>query len=83
VYVPVLTKLQIPGGNTTSYDGCARQFGVDQTVFGQDKKGVSQRSDCANLPQQLRSGCEWRFDWLKDAPFPRCVTIFTKAPRSV
>lgn len=70
---PLLNVLQVPGGNTTSNDGCARQFGVDQTVFGDNKKGVGKKEDCKNLPEQLRRGCEWRFDWLKDASFPRYV----------
>ena len=33
--------------------------------------GVGSKDDCAKLPQALRAGCEWRFDWLKDASFPR------------
>jgi hypothetical protein len=46
-------------------------------VFGQDKKGVGKKEDCAKLPEQLRRGCEWRFDWLKDASFPRYALILT------
>ncbi|KAF2130854.1 glycoside hydrolase family 45 protein [Dothidotthia symphoricarpi CBS 119687] len=62
--------LAIPGGNTTSYDACALQFGVNQAVFGTDKTGVSTKEDCQNLPEPLKSGCEWRFDWFKDAMDP-------------
>ncbi|EUC28115.1 glycoside hydrolase family 45 protein [Bipolaris zeicola 26-R-13] len=62
--------LAVPGGNTTSVDGCAKQYGVDQSVFGQKMEGVSSSNDCANLPEALRAGCRWRFDWLQDASFP-------------
>ncbi|KAJ4297757.1 hypothetical protein N0V90_005652 [Kalmusia sp. IMI 367209] len=61
---------QVPGGNTTSHDACARQYGVDQTVFGTDNTGVSSKDDCKNLPEALQKGCEWRFDWYEDAGFP-------------
>ena len=66
-----LTSLQIPGGNTTSPNACAQQYGVSQTVFGQNNVGVSKKEDCQNLPEPLRAGCTWRFDWFKDASYPR------------
>ncbi|KAF2712035.1 glycoside hydrolase family 45 protein [Pleomassaria siparia CBS 279.74] len=63
-------SLAIPGGNTTSHDACARQFGVDQNVFGQTNTGVGSIDDCENLPEQLQAGCRWRYDWLLDASYP-------------
>lgn len=63
-------SLAVPGGNTTSHDACARQYNVDQTVFGTDNTGVSSKDDCKNLPEALQKGCEWRFDWYEDAAFP-------------
>ncbi|KAH6618693.1 endoglucanase 1 precursor [Boeremia exigua] len=63
-------SLAVPGGNTTSNDGCATQYGVSQSVFGQDREGVATNDDCQNLPESLRSACQWRFDWLQDASFP-------------
>lgn len=65
----------MPGGNTTSSDGCATQYGVSQSVFGQDHTGVTSKDDCQNLPGPMRSACEWRFDWLQDASFPRYVPL--------
>ncbi|KAH7075887.1 endoglucanase [Paraphoma chrysanthemicola] len=62
--------LAIPGGNTTSGNACAQQYGVSQTVFGQNNMGVSKKEDCQSLPEPLRAGCTWRFDWFKDASFP-------------
>ncbi|KAF1851884.1 glycoside hydrolase family 45 protein [Cucurbitaria berberidis CBS 394.84] len=63
-------SLAIPGGNTTSTNACAQQFGVSQSVFGNDMSGVSSKDDCQNLPEPLRDGCKWRFDWFKDASYP-------------
>ncbi|KAI4948988.1 hypothetical protein J4E91_005450 [Alternaria rosae] len=63
-------SLAIPGGNTTSTNACAQQYGVDQSVFGELMMGVSSTEDCQKLPENLRAGCEWRFDWFKDASFP-------------
>ncbi|CAA9960054.1 hypothetical protein P3342_005459 [Pyrenophora teres f. teres] len=63
-------SLAIPGGNTTSTNACAKQYGVDQSVFGQNMQGVRSLDDCENLPENLRAGCRFRFDWFKDASFP-------------
>jgi hypothetical protein len=63
-------SLAMPGGNTTTHDACAQQFGVEQSVFGTDNSGVSSISDCDNLPESLQAGCRWRFDWFKDALYP-------------
>jgi hypothetical protein len=67
---------QIPGGNnTSSQNACAQQFSVSQSVFGQNNAGVSKREDCQNLPDILKPGCLWRFDWFKDASFPRYAIL--------
>ncbi|KAF2873046.1 endoglucanase 1 precursor [Massariosphaeria phaeospora] len=63
-------SLAVPGGNTTSYDACAKQYGVDQTVFGENHRGVGSKEDCDGLPQQLQPGCRWRYDWFQDASYP-------------
>jgi hypothetical protein len=45
--------------------------------------GVSSSDDCENLPDNLKAGCKWRFDWFQDASFPRyslevhCTTTYT------
>ncbi|KAF2464872.1 uncharacterized protein BDR25DRAFT_241221 [Lindgomyces ingoldianus] len=63
-------SLAIPGGNTTSHDACANQFGVSQNVFGETNSGVKSIDDCENLPKAMQPGCRWRFDWFKDAQYP-------------
>ncbi|KAF2190767.1 glycoside hydrolase family 45 protein [Zopfia rhizophila CBS 207.26] len=63
-------SLAVPGGNTTSHDACANQFGVSQTVFGEENSGVESKDDCDNLPESMRPGCLWRFDWFQNALYP-------------
>ena len=66
-------NLQIPGGGVGShYQGCARQF-LGSYSWGAQYGGVNQRSDCANLPAALQSGCHWRFDWFRNAQNPRII----------
>lgn len=71
--------LQVPGGNTTSTNACAQQYGVDQSVFGEVMAGVSSKDDCKNLPTPLQAGCNWRFDWFGDASSPRYSFRFRNA----
>ncbi|KAF2017334.1 glycoside hydrolase family 45 protein [Aaosphaeria arxii CBS 175.79] len=63
-------SLAMPGGNTTSMDGCTRQYELDPQVFGVTGSGVSKAEDCENLPESLRDSCRWRFDWFKDVYNP-------------
>ncbi|KAF1996185.1 glycoside hydrolase family 45 protein [Amniculicola lignicola CBS 123094] len=62
-------SLAVPGGNTTS-DTCAKQFGVEQTVFGEMGSGVTSLENCDSLPDALKPGCEWRFNWFNDTLYP-------------
>lgn len=59
--------LQIPGGGTGIFDGCTAQFG---SSWGAQYGGISDRSQCATLPAKLQAGCEWRFDWFRNADNP-------------
>ncbi|CAF1381388.1 unnamed protein product, partial [Rotaria sordida] len=61
--------LQMPGGGVGLFDGCSRQFPGSYS-WGQTYGGVSQRSDCANLPTAIQAGCYWRFDWFMNADNP-------------
>jgi len=63
--------LEIPGGGFGIFDGCQSQFpGTNSASWGQTYGGVTQESDCANLPLALQRGCYWRFDWFQDANNP-------------
>jgi hypothetical protein len=71
--------LQMPGGGFGLFDGCETQF-PGPYVWGQTYGGVSQRSDCNNLPPVLQSGCFWRFDWFEDANNPTMVFTAISCP---
>ncbi|KAK5625132.1 hypothetical protein RRF57_000848 [Xylaria bambusicola] len=60
----------MPGGGVGLFDGCTAQFG--QALPGQQYGGVSRRSECdsASMPEGLRAGCRWRFDWFQNADNP-------------
>jgi hypothetical protein len=62
---------QIPGGNTSYAGACGIEYGVSNAVFGEKNVGVSNRTDCDNFPASLKPGCQWRFDWFKDAEGPK------------
>jgi hypothetical protein len=61
---------QIPGGNTSFAGACARQYGVNNSVFGEENNGVSSIDDCDQLPEILKPGCRWRFEWFQNADRP-------------
>ncbi|XP_055354488.1 uncharacterized protein LOC129600111 isoform X2 [Paramacrobiotus metropolitanus] len=62
--------LQIPGGGFGIFDGCTRQWGLAESVWGNRYGGVWSRDQCNALPQPIRDGCYWRFDWFKGADNP-------------
>ncbi|EWC47877.1 hypothetical protein DRE_02759 [Drechslerella stenobrocha 248] len=65
-------NIGIPGG----YDyasACAKQFGQSD-INGKENDGVLTRDQCDLLPDTLRSGCYWRFDWLLNARKPNLLT---------
>jgi hypothetical protein len=72
--------LLIPGGGVGLFNGCQSQFG--QSLPGQQYGGVSSRSECdsSNMPQALRNGCYWRFDWFQNADNPTVNFKQVKCP---
>eukprot|EP00928_Gymnodinium_smaydae_P065769 TRINITY_DN48867_c0_g1_i1.p1 TRINITY_DN48867_c0_g1~~TRINITY_DN48867_c0_g1_i1.p1 ORF type:complete len:468 (-),score=45.65 TRINITY_DN48867_c0_g1_i1:128-1531(-) len=61
--------IQIPGAGQGAFtDGCARQFsGYSSKQFdcGKGYGGCNKLSQCDTLPEPLRKGCKWRFEWLR------------------
>ena len=56
--------LLIPGSGVGGYQGCAAQWGNTST-WGAQYGGVLDRDGCNVLPDKLKGGCTWRFDWFK------------------
>jgi hypothetical protein len=59
--------LQIPGGGTGIFDGCSSEFGG---IAGAQYGGISNVSQCASMPSALQAGCQWRFNWFRQADNP-------------
>lgn len=57
----------MPGGGVGLFDGCKREFGG---LPGAQYGGISSRSECDSFPAPLKPGCQWRFDWFKNADNP-------------
>ena len=82
--------LQMPGGGFGIFtQACPAQFPGSYS-WGAQYGGVSQRSDCANLPSALQSGCYWRFDWFQNADNPSisfkqvaCPSVMTNKTQCV
>ena len=62
--------LQIPGGGVGIFNACSRQWGAPGEGWGQRYGGVNSRDRCYGLPEQIRDGCLFRFDWFKGADNP-------------
>ncbi|KAF9010907.1 glycoside hydrolase family 45 protein [Hymenopellis radicata] len=61
--------LMIPGGGVGIFtQGCPAQYG--SWNGGATYGGVSSRTECDNLPEAVREGCYFRFDWFEGADNP-------------
>ncbi|CZT00466.1 related to endoglucanase [Rhynchosporium agropyri] len=61
--------IAMPGGGFGIFNGCTAQWG-STAGWGQQYGGVASRDACDNIPEKLRAGCHWRFDWFKNADNP-------------
>ena len=59
--------LLIPGGGVGIFDGCTPEFGG---IPGDRYGGVKTRAQCDSMPELLKDGCYWRFDWFENADNP-------------
>lgn len=57
----------MPGGGLGLFDGCTSQFGG---IPGAQYGGISTRDECEQMPDMLKDGCYWRFDWFNNADNP-------------
>ncbi|KFY21245.1 hypothetical protein V491_03031 [Pseudogymnoascus sp. VKM F-3775] len=72
--------LAVPGGNTSYSGACAIQYGVSNSVFGEENVGLSKASQCDQLPKALQAPCHWRFDWFQDANRPNANFTRVECP---
>jgi hypothetical protein len=75
--------IQIPGGGVGIFNGCSGQFGAPNDGWGARYGGISSRSQCSQLPKVLQPGCQWRFDWFKNADNPSMDMRRVKCPKEI
>ncbi|KAK9470867.1 endo-glucanase RCE3 [Dipodascopsis tothii] len=62
--------LLIPGGGVGLFNGCSAQYGAGTDGWGARYGGVSSRDECDILPDALKDGCYFRWDWMLGADNP-------------
>ncbi|XP_037025249.1 endoglucanase-5-like [Bradysia coprophila] len=77
---PVHFDIQMPGGGVGGVNGCAPQWSPPYDGWGEQFGGVSNITQCDQLPEELQSGCRWRFQWFEDANNPDFTFIPFECP---
>jgi len=75
--------LQIPGAGVGIFNGCTKQWGAPNDGWGRRYGGVTSKSQCSQLPSQLRAGCEWRFGWFEGSDNPDVVFERVRCPKAL
>jgi len=75
--------LQIPGGGVGIFNGCSAQWGAPNDGWGARYGGVNTEAECYKLPEDIRSGCFWRFQWFKNADNPTFTFIPVTCPKEL
>jgi len=75
--------IQMPGGGVGIFNGCSSQWGAPGSGWGAQYGGISSASQCNDLPAQLRDGCNWRFDWFKNADNPSVTFERVQCPKEL
>ena len=57
-------NLLVPGARVGDGSGCTAQWGSTNN-WGSLNDGIYDRNGCNNLPDKLKGGCNWYFDWFK------------------
>lgn len=70
----------MPGGGVGIFDGCTPQFGG---LPGARYGGISSKSECNSFPELLKDGCNWRFDWFKNADNPDFTFEQVQCPKAL
>ncbi|CAM1501147.1 Fc.00g103090.m01.CDS01 [Cosmosporella sp. VM-42] len=70
----------IPGGGMGQFDGCTPEFG---SMPGDQYGGVKNRDDCEAMPELLKDGCKWRWDWFNNADNPSFTFEQVQCPKEL
>lgn len=76
--------IAIPGGGVGYYtDGCTSQWDAPSGGWGEVYGGVSDEASCSELPTELQSGCDWRWDFLDGADNPTVSFVEIECPAQI
>lgn len=76
--------LSIPGGGVGWFQrGCNSQWGAPWDGWGQRYGGVGSWNDCWQLPEPLRGGCRFRFEWMQGVSNPDASFTQVQCPREL
>jgi len=75
--------LQIPGGGVGIFNGCQPQWNAPDNGWGERYGGVRSRDECYALPEQIRNGCFFRFDWFRGADNPTMTYSQVDCPQEL
>jgi len=74
--------IQMPGGGVGIFNGCAAQWGASGDGWG-ERYGGLKSNQCSSLPKELQEGCNWRFDWFKNADNPTVTFERVQCPKEL
>ncbi|KAI8132779.1 hypothetical protein DS838_001875 [Geotrichum bryndzae] len=76
--------IAMPGGGFGIFSqGCPNQWNSPASNWGQTYGGVSSASECSNLPSELQTGCDWRWDFLENADNPSVSFVEIECPSQI
>jgi hypothetical protein len=62
------------------FNGCSSQWNSPTDGWGQRYGGVTAKAQCANLPDDLKPGCLFRYGFFNDADNPAVSFQRVKCP---
>ncbi|XP_060522846.1 endoglucanase-like isoform X2 [Cylas formicarius] len=76
--------IALPGGGVGIFtQGCQSQWNTPWNGWGNQYGGVSSKSECSQLPEQLQAGCEFRFDFFQNADNPQVQFQQVECPSEI
>jgi hypothetical protein len=70
----------MPGGGVGLMDACTTQH---SKTWGANEGGIGSAEQCNELPDALKPGCDWRFDWFKNANNPKVSYKSIECPQEL
>ncbi|KAG5869127.1 hypothetical protein JTB14_023937 [Gonioctena quinquepunctata] len=75
--------LAMPGGGVGLSNGCTTQWNAPADGWGERYGGVTSEAGCDELPEQLRSGCKFRFGFMEGISNPNVTFVQVQCPKEL